>query len=197
MYSAYKLIDALDVLTPPVFACCNGLFANGTEAQVKVVGRIAEMKMSVLCFDTFLCAYRVSNVKWLSFSRLIELMEFIEEFDGHGVLVRVSKVMIKERFGHGIFRLINHMEFYPALAFVAAERLCKVDWHALELQDWFWYEYKTGKLSRLSGSAPMIRKLADDTEEKIAGTEAVRTIYREDFATRGMSIYIAKAVCLQ
>lgn len=58
------------------------------------------------------------------------------------------------------------------------------------------YEYKTGKLFRVSSSAPMVRKMTDSTNEKNAGTDAVRLFYCEEFATRNMSFDFAKAAWL-
>lgn len=43
----------------------------------------------------------------------------------------------------------------------------------------------------------MVCKLTDGTKEKIVRTEAVRSIYSKEFATRGMSFDFAKATWLQ
>lgn len=50
----------------------SGVFINGTEAQQKVVARIAELELSVLSFSAFFRAVRVGSLKRLSFSRFIE-----------------------------------------------------------------------------------------------------------------------------
>lgn len=55
----------------------------------------------------------------------------------------------------------------------------------------------TGKLSRVGGSAPMIRKLADSAEEKIDRTKEIRPTYRNECTTRGMSLESAKAMWVQ
>lgn len=88
---------------------------------------------------------------------------------------------------YDILRLIEHVEVDRALAFVAGARLCGVDGDVLGSRNWFPYEFKTGKPSRVGGSMPMVRKLADGTEVKIAGTEAVRPILCDEFATSDMS----------
>lgn len=38
----------------------------------------------------------------------------------------------------------------------------------------------------------MVRKLADDTEKKVAGTESIRSIHRDLFAACGVLIEFAK-----
>lgn len=111
---------------------------------------------------------------------------------------------------NGILRLIELMKVDATLAFVAASipvdlaqtshsvaRLGKIDWDALGSHDWFRYNYKTGKLYRVSGLVLMIRKFTDGTEVKIERTEVIRPIYREEFATRGLSFKIAKAALFQ
>lgn len=60
------------------------------------------------------------------------------------------------------------------------------------LHDWFPYEYRAGKLSRISGSAPIVLKLADGTEEKVTRIQSIRSIYRKEFPTRGMSFGLPK-----
>lgn len=75
--------------------------------------------------------------------------------------------------------------------------LCEIDWDALGPQDWFSYDCKNNKLYCVDGSAPMTRKLAILTEEKMEGTEVHCLIYREEFATRGVLWEFAKAAWLQ
>lgn len=58
------------------------------------------------------------------------------------------------------------MNIEPTMKFLIVARLCEVDRDAPCSHDWFPYEYMTGKLSRASGSASMVCKLADGTEEK-------------------------------
>lgn len=111
--------------------------------------------------------------------------------------MRVPKAMIKKWFDYGTVRLIEGMKVDPTLTFVAVALLCKFDWDALGSHDRFPYGYNIEKLSRVSGSAPMDRKLGDDTEEKIAGTDAVRPFYCEESATCGMSFEFAEADRLQ
>lgn len=89
------------------------------------------------------------------------------------------------------------MGFEPPLAFIAVARLCEFDWDAHGLHVFFHCEYMTVKLRRIGGSAPMVHKLADGTEEKIAGTDTVRSIYSAEFAMRGTSFYFARADWLQ
>lgn len=59
-YSSYKLIRACGVPKSPVSPYCSGIHVNGTEAQKKVVARIAEAKLSVLflalSFELFVLA---------------------------------------------------------------------------------------------------------------------------------------------
>lgn len=57
---------------PSDFAYCTGLFVNGIEAQKRVLGRIAEMKMSMLSSEAFLRSVRAGHLKRLLFSRLAE-----------------------------------------------------------------------------------------------------------------------------
>lgn len=52
----------------------------------------------------------------------------------------------------------------PTMAFDAVARLFKVDWSALDFLYWLSYEYRSEKLFCVSGSTPMVRKLADGTE---------------------------------
>lgn len=61
----------------------------------------------------------------------------------------------------------------------------------------FPYDYNTGKLSRVSGSAQMDYKLADGTEGKISGIKAIPPIYRKEFATGSMSFEFVKGAWLQ
>lgn len=89
------------------------------------------------------------------------------------------------------------MNVDPTLAFVTVERLCEVGWGAFGSHDWLPYEYKTGKLSRITGSDPMVGKLADGTVENVNGTESICTFNRGEFATRGISFEFAKAVWLR
>lgn len=51
----------------------------------------------------------------------------------------------------------------------------------------------TGKLFRIIGSAPMVRKLADDAKEKVAWTESLRSIFQKNLATRDMSFTFVNA----
>lgn len=42
----------------------------------------------------------------------------------------------------------------------------------------------------------MVRKMADSTEENVAGTESIRPIYGVEFVTRGKLFEFAKAAWL-
>lgn len=117
----------------------------------------------------------------------------IEERDGQSVLMCVPKAMIKERFDYAIPRLIERMKVDPTNAFVDVARLFEINWNDLRSYDWFYYDYKTGKLFQVGGSAPMVCKLTDDTEEKNDGSKVFCSIYSEEFATRDMSFVSAKA----
>lgn len=52
-------------------------------------------------------------------------------------------------------------------------------------------------MSFVDKSAGMVDKLADGTEEKFAGTGAIRSICHEEFVTRCLSFDFAKATWLQ
>lgn len=71
-----------------MFACCNGLFANSSEAQKIVIVRIAEVELSVSLFGAFPQAVRIGPMRQLSYRQLIEASY------GHSVLMCGSKVMI-------------------------------------------------------------------------------------------------------
>lgn len=63
IYSSYEHICSCGALTLPVFACCSGVFVNGTDTQRKVVTRIAELELSVFSFGAFYPADCVESVK--------------------------------------------------------------------------------------------------------------------------------------
>lgn len=92
---------------------------------------------------------------------------------------------------------MNRMDVDSTMSIVAEARQDEVDWNALGLHDWFPYEYKSGKLCRVTGSDPMVRKLADATEYRVAGTDLVITINRKEFAKGGMSSKFVEAPWLQ
>lgn len=104
--------------------------------------------------------------------------------------------IIKKLFHYGNLRLIDRTKVHHTLAFVTVAHLCEVAWNAHGLLNRLPYEYETGKLSRLSGSAPMARRFADGAEEKIADIKVVLAVYCEEFATSGVSSDFAKAVSL-
>lgn len=163
---------------------------NGTKTEKKVVDRIAEVELSVLSFVKFLQAPFVDPVKRLSLSRLIE------EPRRQGVLTKVSDDMVKKLFDFSILRLIDRIGVDQNLTFVAGARLCEFDRYGPGLHDFFAYEYKTRTLSRVSGSAPLLRKLTDGTKEKVDETESIRPVYQEQFDPCGMPFEFAKAAWL-
>lgn len=79
-----------------------------------------------------------------------------EECVGQGMLVCVLKAMNQEWFDYSFPRLIDSMEVDPTLAFVSVAILRDSDRDVLRSHDWFPYENKTGKLSRVDGLAKMI-----------------------------------------
>lgn len=82
--------------------------------------------------------------------------------------------MIKALLDFKVLRLVARRDVDRTLVADALARPCKVDWPVLCLHDRPKYETKTGKLSRVCVSAPMLRKLAGSTEESVAGTDSVR-----------------------
>lgn len=52
---------------------------------------------------------------------------------------------------------------------------------------------ETGRVSRVSGSAPMPHKLVHGTKDKLDETESIRPMYREKFSAWSMSFAFAKA----
>lgn len=90
--------------------------------------------------------------------------------------MRVPKALITEWVDYCIPMLVDRMDFNPSLAFFAVAGQCEVHSDVLISDDWFAYEHKTGKLSLASGPAPIVRKLAGCTKEKITSTEAVRPV---------------------
>lgn len=63
VYCLYKLDCHFGVPMPPLFLYRSGILVNGTDAEKKVVLRIAEVELSVLSFSTFFRAVRVGSVK--------------------------------------------------------------------------------------------------------------------------------------
>lgn len=133
----------------------------------------------------------IGLVKRLSFSREID------EYDGEGALMTAPNGVIKVWLEFEILRMIDRMDVDPTLALVPVARTCKVAWHAVGMRDWFPYKYKTRNLIFVSESSPRVRKLADGTGEKVAGTDLLRPIYCEEFAKRGMSFAFVKAAWLK
>lgn len=103
-----------------IFAYCRGIFVNSTEAQKKVAGCIAEVRLSAVCFRSFLPAVRVCSVKQSSFSQVIEYC------DSESMLIGFPMAMIKEWPNYGIRRLIDCMEVDPTLDFVAVKHQCEL-----------------------------------------------------------------------
>lgn len=89
-------------------------------------------------------------------------------------------------------RLIDQIDVDPTSAFAAVTRLYKLDCYAFGSHDWFLHKYSTEKLSRVIGSAAMVRKLAGGTKKKVAETESIRPVYCEEFSTRSMLFDFAK-----
>lgn len=112
---------------------CSGLFVNDTEAQKRVIARIAEVETSALSFGAFRRAVRVGRVERVLFGGLIK------EPDCQHVLMCVPKEMIKDWFDYGILRLIKHMKINQTLTFVAVAHLYQVNWDSLSSQDLFAY----------------------------------------------------------
>lgn len=50
VYSSYKIIRALCLLTHPVSVYCNGVLINSTKAQQKFAARSAEVELFVFSF---------------------------------------------------------------------------------------------------------------------------------------------------
>lgn len=111
--------------------------------------------------------------------------------------MRFSDDMVKQWSNFAVLQLIDRKCGDQTLAFVAVAHLCEVDCHALGLHYWFPNKYKARKLSLVSGSAPLVLKLADSTKEKVAETDSIRSIYQEDFPTRGMSFEFTKTAWLE
>lgn len=118
--SSYILIRPFGMQTLPLFSYCSGVFVNGTQAQMKIVVRGAELELSVLSFGAVLRAVCVGNVKRLSFSVLID------ECDSQGVLIMVPIAMVKKWSGIGILRLIECVDVDPTLAFFAVASFYEV-----------------------------------------------------------------------
>lgn len=135
---------------------------------------VASLNRRCSCYRLapFFGAVCVGPVKKLSLSRVIQ------ECDGQSVMMCVPKATISECFDYGYLRLIDRMEVQSTLECVAVARLCEVEWDALRSYDWFQYDFKTGKSSRVGDLVPVIRKLADGTEAKNNGTDGMRPIYR-------------------
>lgn len=191
IYSSYERIRPFRVPTLPVIAYYSNGFMSGTDAQQKVEACIAEVELSILSFGAFLQVVRIGPVKQFSFSRVID------ECDGRCARMRVPDAMIKDWFDFEILWLTDRMDVDPILTFVAVVRLCEAYWYALGSHDWFPYICKTGKLSRVSWSASMVRKLADGTEEKDAVNGPVHPTYREQFAKRCVLFEFSNAAWLQ
>lgn len=69
MYRSYKLISSLPVPMPLVFVYCSGLLVSDTEAQKRVVGLMAKVKIFVLSSEVLFRNVRIGPVKRLSFAR--------------------------------------------------------------------------------------------------------------------------------
>lgn len=93
---------------------------KGTEAQHKVMARIAKVELSILSFGPFLRAIRIGLVKRLSFGHSIKVC------NGQGVLMKAPGAMFK-RFDFGFLWLTGRIDVDPALALVAVARQCGVD----------------------------------------------------------------------
>lgn len=70
-----------------------------------------------------------------------------------------------------MLRLIESTEIGLDIEFVAAARLCEAGCSALGLNDWFPYEYKMEKSSRVGRPAAPLRKFNDSYEEWIPGMD--------------------------
>lgn len=129
--------------------------------------------MFLLSSGSFLRAVCEDLVKKLSSNQLIK------ECVGQVVLICVSEVRIKQWFEYGFLRLIERMETKSTLVLVVASLLCEIDWNVPWSQDWFSYDYETGKLSFVGIFAPMISKLVDST-----GKETDWTVWTVPFIMR-------------
>lgn len=145
VYSLYELSLPSGSPAPPVLAYCRNIFMIRTKTQKKVVHRIVEVELWILCFGAFFRAVRIGPMKQLSFSRVID------KCDGRGAPMMDPDAMIKGRVVFGILRSIDRMDVDPALPFVAVARLCEVDWHILWSHDLFSFEYRTEKCLVLEG----------------------------------------------
>lgn len=145
VYSSYKRFRVFKVPTPSVFPYYGDIIVNGTEAQKKVVTRIADAELAVYSFGAFFRVVPAGPVNRSSFNQLFD------DCDGQGVLLRLLDAMVKERFNSNILRMIVYMDVNPTLAFIAIPFLCEVNWQALGSDNRFPYKYKTRNLSRVWG----------------------------------------------
>lgn len=111
--------------------------------------------------------------------------------------MRLSKAMMKKWFDYGVQRLTKRTEVGPVLAFVAVIRFCEVNCDALGSHDWFPYEHKTGKRSRVDRLALLVCMLTHGTDGKTAGTDGIGLIFSEGLDVRGMSFISAGVALLQ
>lgn len=105
-----------------------------------MITRIAEVEFSILSLGAFLLEARVGVLDRLSLARMIT------SCNGHGAILRVPFLLIKEWFSFGILRLLERIDANPLLAFFAIARLCEFDRSALGDQWRFLYEYDEGML---------------------------------------------------
>lgn len=70
--------------------------------------------------------------------------------------MHVPRAMTKKWVGNDISRLIDRMEIDPTLAIAAVARLCEVGRNVLDSHDWFFYDYRTGKLFCVGRLVPIL-----------------------------------------
>lgn len=115
----------------------------------------------------------------------------ISSCKSRAAILRVPSLLINEWFLFGTFQLLDRMDVFPVLLFVAIESFRGVNWFSLGEQSWFLYIDKDSKLGIFKEAPPLNRVLSDGSKEWREGGKEARAIYRKKY----VSLVLTESVC--